>query len=65
MKDSKQKELIEEESRWVESRILPLYAQVFIQSEEAQGSGYSAIRQSAGSAVEIQDMGDSEAICRN
>jgi hypothetical protein len=30
MKDSKQGELIEEESRWVESQILPLQVTLFI-----------------------------------
>ncbi|HZW94714.1 MAG TPA: hypothetical protein VFF64_17330 [Candidatus Eremiobacteraceae bacterium] len=36
MKDSKQKELIEEESRWVESKILTPDVLLFILKDEAQ-----------------------------
>ena len=36
MKDSKQGELIEEESRWVESKILPPDAPLFILKGEVQ-----------------------------
>jgi hypothetical protein len=38
MKDSKQGELIEEESRWVESQILPQKVALFILKYEAQGN---------------------------